>query len=281
MDRISWGIAPRLIALAVAAALSATIAHAADSIGVTSAAQNHVEGVMGTQTTPLRVGSQVYQNQHVRTGPASTAQLLFRDQTSLSVGPQSEVTLDKFVYDPSRNTGDVVLSATRGAFRFVSGTQEPHNYQVHTPVATIGVRGTVVDIVANEHSTSVILGECCADIQLQTCASNNNQPEPSHTGGPSGDCLYHLEVVGQGFTIFEDGRIDGPFVFDGTEHTGVKTTTFPLHVTQYSGTPHEPETNGVGETTTEALDRTDIIAGDNFDQCTGPDCGCPDCGPGF
>lgn len=279
MKRITRGLAPRLVALVLGMALSTVASQAADTIGVTSAAQNHVDGIMAGQTTPLKVGSPVYQNQHVRTAPASTAQLLFRDQTSLSVGPSSEVVLDKFVYDPSRGTGDVVLSATRGAFRFVSGTQTPHNYQIRTPVATIGVRGTVVDTVVTDHSTSVILGECCADIQLQTCGPNNAPPAPSQTGGPNGDCLYHLEVVGEGFTIFEDGRVDGPFVFDGSEHSGVKSTTFPLHVTQAAIAPHEPDDNDVGNPS-DLADMADQTAINNA-ECTGPDCGCPDCGPGF
>src|SRR5690606_1727955 len=42
--------------------------------------------------------------------------------------------------------GNVVLNATRGAFRFVSGSQQSRSYQVRTPVATIGVRGTIFDI---------------------------------------------------------------------------------------------------------------------------------------
>lgn len=282
MKRITWRIAPRIVALAIGMALPAALAQAADGIGVTSAAQNHVDGIMNGQTAPLKVGSAVYQNQHVRTGAASTAQLLFRDQTSLSVGPSSEVTLDKFVYDPSRNTGDMVVSATRGAFRFVSGTQEPHNYQVHTPVATIGVRGTVVDGIVDEHRTTFILGECCADITLQSCVSASPQPQPDPNVHPrNGDCLVHLDVVGQGYTIFEDGRIDGPFVFDGSEHQGAGKTVFPLHVTQWGGTPHEPETDGVNGGPTENVDLTDLITIQDNPPCVGDDCQCPDCGPGF
>ena len=285
MTRITWGIATRIAALAFAIALPAGLAQSADGIGVTSAAQNHVEGVMNGQTTPLKVGSAVYQNQHVRTGAASTAQLLFRDQTSLSVGPSSDVTLDKFVYDPSRNTGDMVVSATRGAFRFVSGTQQPHNYQVHTPVATIGVRGTVVDGIVDEHKTTIILGECCADITLASCAPNNQDqqapPPDQDNRRRNTECLFHLDVVGQGYTIFEDGRVDGPFVFDGSEHQGVGKTTFPLHVTQWAGTPHEPETDGVNGGPTENIDLTDLTTIQDNPPCVGEDCQCPDCGPGF
>lgn len=276
MDRIVSGFGSRLgsgiLALAAVLAVSAA-AYGADRIGVTAASQNQVEGVMGGQTTPLRVGSPVYQNQHVRTAPSSTAQILFTDQTSLSVGPSSDVTLDKFIFDPSRTSGNVVLSATRGAFRFVSGSQKPSNYQIRTPVATIGVRGTVVDTIVSETSTSVILGEGGADMELNTCGPENT-PNQSDRRRADGQCLFHLDVVGQGFTFFEDGRVDGPYNFDGSQTDGVKTTPFPLNPSRFANESHEPEVpDDVGE-------RGDETAIQNS-QCTGEGCGCPDCGPGF
>src|SRR5262249_46863164 len=57
-------------------------------------------------------------------------------------GPTSEVVLDKFVYDPVGNKGKVVVQTTRGAFRFVTGTQDHSAYQINTPYGSLGVRGT-------------------------------------------------------------------------------------------------------------------------------------------
>src|SRR5437764_14136938 len=118
---------------------------AGPKIGVASAARNQVQGILGGGTRALAAGSEVFANETVRTGDDSLAQLLFLDETSLSVGARSEVKLDRFVYNPSRKTGNVVLEASRGAFRFVSGSQAPTNYTIKTPLATIGVRGTIVD----------------------------------------------------------------------------------------------------------------------------------------
>lgn len=120
------------------------LAQNAAKIGVASAIKNKVEGSSGG-TRSLTVGASVFAREVVRTGEQSTAQLLFLDETSLSIGPQSEVTLDRFVFDPNRGAGNVVLSTTRGALRFVSGSQQPSSYQIRTPVATIGVRGTIFD----------------------------------------------------------------------------------------------------------------------------------------
>ncbi|MEX2127995.1 MAG: FecR family protein [Xanthobacteraceae bacterium] len=115
-------------------------------IGVASAAKNRVDGTVGGTTRPLSAGSNIFAREVVRTGEQSSAQLLFLDETSLSIGPQSEVTLDRFVFDPNRGAGNVVVNVSRGALRFVSGSQQSSSYQIKTPVATIGVRGTLFQV---------------------------------------------------------------------------------------------------------------------------------------
>ena len=110
-------------------------------IGNATATRNKVEGIIGGNTHSLSKGSELYANETVRTGEASVADLQFIDQSNLSVGPISEIRLDKFVYDPSGSTGSVVIEATRGAFRFVTGSQDQKVYQIKTPYGTLGVRG--------------------------------------------------------------------------------------------------------------------------------------------
>jgi hypothetical protein len=77
----------------------------------------------------------------VRTGSAGQANLRFRDSTKLSVGPSSNVRLDKFVYDPNKGSGSVAIEASKGAFRFVTGSQNKGEYKIKTPYGTLGVRG--------------------------------------------------------------------------------------------------------------------------------------------
>jgi hypothetical protein len=119
-----------------------TDARADAKIGVASAVKNQVQGRSGA----LSVGSSVFANERIRTGDASTAQLLFLDKTVVSVGPKAELLLDKYVYNPNRGTGQVVMNAVQGSMRFVTGAQNPTNYAIKTPVATLGIRGTVVDL---------------------------------------------------------------------------------------------------------------------------------------
>lgn len=112
--------------------------------GVTTAVENRVLGILHGKREQLSVGSEVFMDQVVRTEDESTTQLMLLDKTNISVGTRSEVVLDRFVFDPNRPKGEVIINATRGVFRFVTGTQDHSSYRIKTPVATIGVRGTVV-----------------------------------------------------------------------------------------------------------------------------------------
>ena len=122
-------------------ALQSTTSFAQDStIGNATATKNRVESVMGSKTEPIAKGTNLYSNEVVRTGDASVPDLKFLDDSTMNIGPISEVKLDKFVYDPS-GSGAVVIKATKGAFRFVTGKQVQKAYQIKTPYGTLGIRG--------------------------------------------------------------------------------------------------------------------------------------------
>jgi hypothetical protein len=131
-----------IVALAALFALQATVSFAAEpKIGNATSTKNNVQGILSGTSRNLSTGSDVYTNEVVRTSNASQADLKFLDDTNLSVGPMAEVRLDKFVYDPSGSSGAVVLHVTRGAFRFVTGSQNDKAYQIKTPFGTLGIRG--------------------------------------------------------------------------------------------------------------------------------------------
>jgi hypothetical protein len=131
-------------------ALGPTISVADTGIGSATAVKNQVEGVISGQTQTLSSGSAIYTDELVRTGQDGVAELALLDSTKLSVGPTSEIRLDKFVYNPNKGAGSVVLQATRGSYRFVTGVQDHQSYQIKTPYATLGVRGTVVEFDLKE-----------------------------------------------------------------------------------------------------------------------------------
>ena len=136
---------PALLLMAVLVAVPSTTSNAetrSATIGVAASITPSAEGGVGTVFQTLAPGSELQANETVRTGDAGKADLVFIDRTNLTIGPTSEVVLDKFVYDPVGNKGKVVVQATRGAFRFVTGTQDHSAYQINTPYGSLGVRGT-------------------------------------------------------------------------------------------------------------------------------------------
>lgn len=84
----------------------------------------------------------VYHNEAIKTAIESATILTFRDDTTISLGPSSNITLDDFVYDPDPSASAFVLSTTEGILRFATGALPKGAYSIKTPAATIGVRGT-------------------------------------------------------------------------------------------------------------------------------------------
>jgi hypothetical protein len=97
----------------------------------------------------LEIGSELSQNERIRTDANGAAEIEFVDGTSLTVGANSEVVLDRMLFerDKARNA---TLNVVRGTLRFVTGNSDHSAYQIKTPVATIGVRGTVIDISVDQ-----------------------------------------------------------------------------------------------------------------------------------
>jgi trimeric autotransporter adhesin len=119
-------------------ALQSTASIAQTRIGTANSVKPEASGsIAGT----LSAGSGVHQSENVHTGSAGQADLRFLDNSNLTVGPGSNVRLDKFVYDPNKGTGGVAIEASRGAFRFVTGSQGKGSVKIKTPSGTLGIRG--------------------------------------------------------------------------------------------------------------------------------------------
>jgi len=109
-----------------------------------------------------RSGSPVHLGDRVRSGPDAGLQVILLDETVFSIGPDAELTIDRFVFDPATDTGTVAASITKGAFRFITGRvaiKDPQRMSVRLPQATIGVRGTMVagEVREAENVSEVVL----------------------------------------------------------------------------------------------------------------------------
>ncbi|MFW5837972.1 MAG: FecR family protein, partial [Desulfovibrionaceae bacterium] len=95
---------------------------------------------------PLSEGSPVYQGESIVTGDGANIEIKFADNTLLSQGEDSRIELTEYVYDPDTGAGDLLFDMAEGAFRMATGEiaeDNPENFQVKSPLATIGIRGTV------------------------------------------------------------------------------------------------------------------------------------------
>jgi hypothetical protein len=146
-------------ALCVAAGLAASPAHAQARVGEAAVIHNEVVRVMGSAASQINVGDGVLRDEIVRTGQDSAARLVMADSTNLSLGPGATIKLDRTVFDDEHTYRDIAIRLTTGAFRFVTGHSEKAAYTISTPLATIGVRGTVLDILSQRGRTTVVLQE--------------------------------------------------------------------------------------------------------------------------
>ena len=136
-----------LIVLALAAVWGRDAAAAIDDQITVGNTRVIVRTVIGTFEGDLRVldlEDDVYHNELIKTEEESATKLVFLDDTELTLGPDSTVVLDSFVYDPDPSQAAFVMTATKGIFRFASGRLPKNAYRLHTPAATIGIRGTVL-----------------------------------------------------------------------------------------------------------------------------------------
>jgi trimeric autotransporter adhesin len=121
-----------------------------------AAAQDQRVGVAATAQTPatgtppqaaareLRIGLDMVRNERIVTGAEGKTQLLFLDGSALTVGPNAELILDEFVYDPATETGRLAMTATKGVFRVVGGKiSKTEPITLKTPTATLGIRGGI------------------------------------------------------------------------------------------------------------------------------------------
>lgn len=126
-------------------AFATHLSAAEDTIGVTAAVNPQASGQPpAKQRRELRVGVNVVANERIVTTAEGQAQMLFRDESAFTVGPNSDVVLDEFVYDPNTQTGKIAFSATKGVFRLVGGKiSKKTPVTLKTPTSTIGIRGGI------------------------------------------------------------------------------------------------------------------------------------------
>src|SRR5882757_7998991 len=153
-----------VFAFGMIVALAASPVQAQTRVGQATVVKNEVVGVAGSATSRINVGDGLLRDETVRTGLDSAARLVMADNTNLSLGPSATIKLDRTVFDDEHHYRDIAIRMTSGAFRFVTGGSEKAAYKIVTPLATIGVRGTILDVLAQRGKTTVKLQEGAATV---------------------------------------------------------------------------------------------------------------------
>ena len=155
-----------LRALLLLVCLPAATAFAADQAGVSAAVRGEVTLARAQAVGRAVVsGEGVFLQDKIRSGDRSGMQILLLDETTFTIGPESEIEVDEFVYDPTTGTGKLSARVAKGVFRFVSGKiakEQPSNMNVALSSGNIGIRGTMVAGMVNSvtrASLVVLLGE--------------------------------------------------------------------------------------------------------------------------
>ncbi|WP_316233997.1 FecR domain-containing protein [Bradyrhizobium sp. SZCCHNR1098] len=188
-------------AISAAALLGVAGGASADGrIGEAVLVQKDVLRVAGASSSPISVGDGVVRNETVRTGNDSAARLVMIDSTNLSLGANATLTLDRTVFNDETSYRDIAIRLGTGAFRFVTGHSEKTAYKINTPLATIGVRGTILDIRSQRGQTMVVLQEGASRVCTLTfqcleltqpgdtaiiTATGNSRSAIKKTGNPS------------------------------------------------------------------------------------------------
>ncbi|HRE22035.1 MAG TPA: FecR domain-containing protein [Rhabdaerophilum sp.] len=183
-------------AMAAMIAMTASLA-AAEVIGSADTVANRVTGEISSKKRILVDRDVVHRDEVVQTDRSASARIVFRDASDLRLGANARIKLSSSVYGGQQGA---TLELSRGALRFFSGNGPVGSYQVRTPVATIGLRGTGIGIVITATRTYVTLlngaaqvctrgGQC--SLLAQRCSyvtvdrANVTQPQPVQAGVPS------------------------------------------------------------------------------------------------
>ncbi len=147
MNKIKTSILLSSVFLALSAPSFAQAQNA--KIGVNSAVKGDVTVQSGEMEALQAVVSEpIFLGDNVNSAKSSTLQILLMDETTFTVGPSCELTIDKFVYNPNSNSNSMSAKVKNGAFRFMSGNvsrSQNSTVEIDSPIASMGVRGTIVE----------------------------------------------------------------------------------------------------------------------------------------
>ena len=137
-----------------------------DNVGITGAVNPHAVGQAPAGTVEqLAIGQNVVRNEKISTFNKGQVQLIFSDQSTLTLGENSEIVIDEFVYDPQKQAGSMTATVTTGVLRYVGGKiSKKNDVSFLTPSGVVTVRGGIALIkVSDKPGAAATNGAVTAD----------------------------------------------------------------------------------------------------------------------
>ena len=142
-----WGASAAAL-LCLSLSLAASIRPAeADKVGVAAAVNpDAFSSLSGSPQSQLNIGKSIFFNERINTTTSGLVQVLLVDGSTFTVGPGSDLVIDKFIYDPKKKSGEVVASFSKGVMRFVGGkiSKNQDGVTIKTPAGALAIRGGMV-----------------------------------------------------------------------------------------------------------------------------------------
>ena len=177
----------------------------------------------------LQKTSLIYEKDTLITDPASQAQIVFTDNSLMTFREGTKFVISQYSYKPSNQSGSVgkyVMSLIEGGFRTITGAiakGNPSDYQVNTPVATIGVRGTDYAVYINHGELYV--------------GYYTGKPCVTNRGGSQKElCLDQQNPYG----YVQSAEIAPVPISQRPEVFNQKLEIIPAHITPFSATDQAP-----------------------------------------
>lgn len=188
-----------------------------EKIGVAASVSGTVFSGAGKTRRTIRSGSDIFLNERIRTGKTGSLQIMLLDETVFTLGPDSDMVMDEFVYNPANNDGRVYANVAKGVFRFITGKiarKDPAKMNVKITAGNIGIRGTIVaGKTGPDGSTVILAGPGVKNNSRERAGaifvSGGSRPWYDKAGKTPVNGRY-INVPGYGTTISPNGVVSAP-----------------------------------------------------------------------
>ena len=140
-----WRTLSGLILIAQPLVSQSEAAPPAEPVGYVKTVTGEAWVTSAGQRVTAKPGTAVLLGSQLKTAPAATLGVTFKDNTVMSFGPDTEMTVDEYLYAPAQGQLRLGTRLVKGTLNYVSGViakLKPEAVTVQTPTGIIGVRGT-------------------------------------------------------------------------------------------------------------------------------------------